>query len=728
MRNGLQFRTPSAAAESHPARADVACFVGFVAPRAWLPPPAVLEQLRTGGWGHLLPPGARLLPARPLPVRLDGFAELQATFERRAVEPLDYRVTDGDGALLGRLRLAIRQEHSPWGTARVLQAFARPVDAAAAQALPLSHAGAWTSAGRRLAWKVTERPRGGSALPAVSELLADGFGVGPSVVSRTDDQALAPATTQAEVALSSLALLDPTAAGRLAGTGPQPVLDLDSGRVLPATVERLGPASLTLGERVVAVERLRWRLGAEVALDLWVQADGVVLQWRRDQAGAVQVGALQAPVEPRAGLIEVQAAGAGTTWESYLAGAVRDFFRHGGLRCYVVPVGVPGVLPADPAAARAVLGQLLPAASASPARRQDWRGLDHLDALPDVAVVCLPDLPSLLGGTPPTPAEAPIRPVPAPAFVECAEPEPVPPIMRIVPSVPAPVVSEADDSLVTWRDHARRAHDLVRSRRPDVQLVLALPLPTPGSRLEAEPLRALLDAGVLGDAGVQGAHLQLVGPWLAGDTTGERPGGLAPPDGLLAALIARGALARGTFLSLRGEPIAGVRHLAPDLPVAARQRPLPMPGGSELCLEDCVCLLEPTARGALLASDVTTSRDPSWRQGGVNRLLGVVLRTARRVGQGLVFEAAGRALRTRLQEQLAAALEGIRQAGGLGRPGGRQPYLVRCDGSTTTAADEEAGRVVVHVELEPVLAIERITVVLAVQGSSIGLVATRGGA
>lgn len=411
----------------------------------------------------------------------------------------------------------------------------------------------------------------------------------------------------------------------------------------------------------------------------------------------------------------------GFSFESYLSGAVRDFFAQGGRRCWVVPVA-PVATPVDAAGSLAALDGLLPGFAggrrSEPAERTTWRGLGHLFGLPEVAFVAIPDLPAVLGA-PRAPAVEPLAAVVGiPAFTECVEPMPPPPTGRILRAPGAPRAGAAER--VRWRDAIRFATRFLRERRPDISLVAALPLPTAGSEAEVDPLDALVSEGMLDGDGIATAWVQVAWPWVRGGSTASRPGGVAPADGVLAGMIARGALSRGSFRSIAGDRPEGITDLQPRMSRAAerRERPVQRPSADgprwdfELALEERVCLFTTTPSGIQLLSDTTLTPDPRWRQGGPNRLLSVVRRTLQRVGERFVFQSNGPQTWTRLRRAVTIALEGIDAAGGFG--GGRDRFSVVCDRRTMTQADLDAGRLLAQVEFVPVATIERITVVFAV--------------
>jgi hypothetical protein len=174
-------------------------------------------------------------------------------------------------------------------------------------------------------------------------------------------------------------------------------------------------------------------------------------------------------------------------------------------------------------------------------------------------------------------------------------------------------------------------------------------------------------------------------------------------------VLADNALARGTFRSVAGTSLPEVIE------------PVPMPDldpgteGPTAALARRVCLIGPEPDGVALLSDVTSSPDRSWRPGGVSRLMATVLRAARRVGEAHLFEPNGEELWRRVEDTLEDLLDGFYRAGGLTGDGGEEPYEVRCDRTTMTQSDLDAGRLRALVTVRPVAAVERITVWLELE-------------
>ena len=126
-----------------------------------------------------------------------------------------------------------------------------------------------------------------------------------------------------------------------------------------------------------------------------------------------------------------------------------------------------------------------------------------------------------------------------------------------------------------------------------------------------------------------------------------------------------------------------------------------------------MCLIAPQPDGWLLVSDVTTSPDPAWQPGGVSRLMASVLRAARRVGEGLLFEPSGPRLWARLKRSVEDLLTDYWREGGLRGASTAEAFDVRCDRSTMSQNDIDNGRVIAQIGVAPAAAVERMVVVLA---------------
>jgi len=413
--------------------------------------------------------------------------------------------------------------------------------------------------------------------------------------------------------------------------------------------------------------------------------------------------------------------GGGEYCATYLGAAVRSFFAQGGRCCYVVRVADP-----PPARTLAVPGEqqeqlrkqrdtlleaLLPGypqpLSATPLDPASWEGIGALLALPEVSYVAFPDLADLVAvDRPSIPLLAPVA-LPE-TFVECSTEFILTPLDRDGPSLQAPRCD--DQGFRTWASVVAAVVEFLRRWRREVQLVAAVPLPEAG-----------LDTREVLQESPASGFAQFVYPWVRTPVSDQLPGSLESPEGVLIGLLARNALSRGSFRSAVGLDLGDVRAVEPALTRQQRQAPLPgseSPGkkkSSRLSFTERVSLLGPTPRGLRLLSDVTTSLDPSYRLASVHRLVTVLVRAARSLGELHSFEASGEPLWRRLRDSLETLLTQLWQNGALAGASAEEAFSVRCDRTTTSQQDLDSGLVVAEVLFVAAVPIEEIRVVLTMQ-------------
>ncbi|WP_372617555.1 phage tail sheath C-terminal domain-containing protein [Falsiroseomonas sp.] len=445
-----------------------------------------------------------------------------------------------------------------------------------------------------------------------------------------------------------------------------------------------------------------------------------------------------------------------------LALAVRSFFAAGGVRAWVVRCGdpLPLLRRGSSAAIAAQNARLLAWAPAAPppdaAQRvpligglnglgnepdptapATWRGVGHAWGVEEAAMLLLPDLAELAGGVP-RPLPAPPGPPPVPeAFRPCAPPvqDSAPPQQRVRLAFTAPRLDR--DGYRLWSQALAQVLRMLATprgaaHRRDVTLISSLPLPQTArdaapAEAEAWPLALLDEAGIpapgvrLRDAaGLGSARLQLGYPWVETDASAALPEGVEAPEGVLAGTIAAGSLRLGAFRSAAGSALPAVHRTLPELGTGALRRGLPDSDAADW-LGARLSLVARRVEGFGLLSDATMSADASWRPGGVSRLMGILLRAARTLGQERIFDSSGPALWAELRLELEALLERLRGAGALDGPTPAAAYTVRCDRSTMTQADLDNGRVIATLAFQPAYPVERITVTLALAEAGLAL-------
>lgn len=433
--------------------------------------------------------------------------------------------------------------------------------------------------------------------------------------------------------------------------------------------------------------------------------------------------------------------------------AVRSFFAEGGAKAWVVRAGDPLPLLADgdsnsvlqakrsliswgagsapPDAASRV--PLIPGfggagPTAEPADPGTWRGVAHIWGIEDAAMLALPDLSELFAGPPAPVPEAP-KPPPVPEqFKPCAVPAPgFEPEARLArPRVTAPRLDRS--GFAGWGAAIKKLLDMLAmprgaAHRRDVMLITSLPLPKAGlesdlANVEGWPLKLLDEAGIAAPGArlldreqIGSARLQLAYPWVETAASSGLPDGIEAPEGAVAGAIARTALASGAFRSAAGSLLSSIVATVPTLGTAAIRAGLE--DGRADWLGDRLCLIGRNHDGIALISDATMSADRAWRAGGVSRLMGIILRAARALGQDRLFEPAGPALWASIRLDLESLLERLRGLGALAGATADEAYQVRCGQTTMSSSDIDAGRTIASVAFTAAYPIQTIRVTLA---------------
>jgi hypothetical protein len=416
----------------------------------------------------------------------------------------------------------------------------------------------------------------------------------------------------------------------------------------------------------------------------------------------------------------------------YVSAAVRTFFAQGGKRCYVVRMGDP-VAPGDDAGVRSnKLQKLLPADSFAMDDQRRWHSVGHLAGLPDVSFICLPDLPVLTASGPQGAAgQTPVTPTGPEQFQECSN--------RDLTAVPPPVYGMhaprlTPDDYARWADAVRSVLQLISTGSlREMQFVAAFPLPQDtGVAAAAEITSDILTQNVHDviaaqmneqtglNGSISSAFLQLAYPWLK--TTGSHVllEELEPPDGALTGILARNALTRGAFTSATKITPAEIFDVSPLLPTQETRvsaSPLTWGHNSIKPLIERLSLFGFTPAGLRLLSDVTAYPGESYRPARIHRLVSVILRASRRLGEEAVFQVNGPALWTRVQTFLNNLMNRLWQLNALDGESPSDAYSVRCDRSTMTQNDLDNGRLVAVVTFTAAATIELIRVTLALQTS-----------
>ncbi|MGA8532759.1 MAG: hypothetical protein WB615_01480 [Candidatus Tumulicola sp.] len=434
-----------------------------------------------------------------------------------------------------------------------------------------------------------------------------------------------------------------------------------------------------------------------------------------------------------------------STGTDYVAAAIQSFFTQGAKRCYVVRMGDP-VAATDTASDNDTKLQSISIdASHQGGDPSSWHGVGHLAGLPDVSFVAVPDLPVLCASAPPANAEAEPSIVRGPVqFAECSQ-EVLVAEQAPTYSSPAPRLSSAD--YARWAVQVANILQYLASGAPrqephlrEMQLVAAFPLPQ-GTAVSLAPaldapavgpdLHDVIAAylpeiaeppGEIAGTNISSAFLQLAYPWLKTTGSAVLSESLEPPDGALVGVLARNALKYGTFNCATKVVPAGISDLWPAVPPRdTKVSPIALTWGGDAAskaLVERMSLFGFTPSGVELLSDVTAYPGEAYRAAAVNRLVGVICRAARRLGETIVFASNGPALWGRVQAFLQKLMTRLWTANALDGATVKDAFSVRCDRSTMTQNDLDNGRLVSQVSFMPASKIELIRVTLAFEAGT----------
>jgi uncharacterized protein len=427
----------------------------------------------------------------------------------------------------------------------------------------------------------------------------------------------------------------------------------------------------------------------------------------------------------------------------YVAAAIRSFFAQGGKRCYVVRVDDP-LTPQDSAAngKQSKLNSLLLNSQYTPTDSSTWTGIGALTALEEVSYVATPDLPALCASEPVGAAgQLPVTATGPQQFTLCTQGAMVP-VQQVAYSAAAPRLAATD--YATWAakvavilSYLCTGPTTNQLHLREMQYVAAFPLPqdmnvataseNPSADEIAQDIHTVIakylleiDASQSPSGGnISSSFLQLAYPWLKTSGSGTLLEQLEPPDGALVGLIARNALTRGAFTSatkIVPSEIYDVQPMLPDQELQSSATPLQWGmSASQKPLIERLSLFGPTPTGLQLLSDVTAYPGESYRAGAVNRLVNVIYRAARMIGETSVFQNSGPVQWGRIQRALQNLMTRAWRIGALDGATAAAAFSVRCDQSTMTQNDLDNGRLVAMVTFAPAALIETITITLAME-------------
>ncbi|PZP28056.1 MAG: hypothetical protein DI603_20405 [Roseateles depolymerans] len=214
-------------------------------------------------------------------------------------------------------------------------------------------------------------------------------------------------------------------------------------------------------------------------------------------------------------------------------------------------------------------------------------------------------------------------------------------------------------------------------------------------------------SGLLGwRAGLDDSRAALYHPWVSVlDPRTARPLNL-PPSGFVAGVYARMERERGVWKAPAGEALRLASGLESALGVA--QQELLNPEGINL-------LRFMAGRGFLVWGARTLSRDPAWIYVSARRYIDSLERSLRAGLRWVAFEPQGEPMWSEVRRQVQDYLLSEWRAGALQGQKAEQAFFLRCDRSSMSQRDIDAGRVVVMLGVALLQPAEFLTLRLSLQ-------------
>lgn len=190
-----------------------------------------------------------------------------------------------------------------------------------------------------------------------------------------------------------------------------------------------------------------------------------------------------------------------------------------------------------------------------------------------------------------------------------------------------------------------------------------------------------------------GSNVAVYFPWLNIVDPAANAARAIPPGGAVAGIFARTDAARGVWKAPANVAITGVQSLVGNLSTAETEQ---LNAGGINCIR---CF---PGRGIRVWGARTLSSDPEWKHVNVRRLLLFLEESIERGTRWAVFEPNNQTLWTNIRHAVenflisqwrAGAFQGARQS---------EAFFVRCDRSTMTQADIDAGRLMLTIGVAPI--------------------------
>jgi phage tail sheath protein FI len=186
-------------------------------------------------------------------------------------------------------------------------------------------------------------------------------------------------------------------------------------------------------------------------------------------------------------------------------------------------------------------------------------------------------------------------------------------------------------------------------------------------------------------------------PWIGVSSNEAR--WFMPPSGHLAGIVARCDTNVGVHKAPANEVIEGSNGLSIDL----SEEHLGILNG-----DGVNSLRSFPGRGVRVWGARTTSEDPDWRYVNVRRLFIMLRRSLEEGTQWAVYEPNEKVTWQRLQREIEEFLNSLLEQGYFAGGTPNEAFFVRCDESTVTREDQDAGRMIVQIGVAPAVPTEYI--------------------
>lgn len=208
--------------------------------------------------------------------------------------------------------------------------------------------------------------------------------------------------------------------------------------------------------------------------------------------------------------------------------------------------------------------------------------------------------------------------------------------------------------------------------------------------LEASPAAVTVEKN---NPSVNSEYAAYYYPWLtiANPNTGVQL--LVPPSGHIAGIYARSDTNVGVQKDPANEVINGIVKL--QVPINNQQQAILNPKGVN-------CLRYFTGAGNLVWGGRTTSTDPDWQYINVRRIFIFVETSIQRSTQWVVFDINSDPTWRRVVRSVSDFLTGLWRDGVLRGDTKDEAFFVRCDNTTMSQADIDAGRLICVIGIAPV--------------------------